>query len=48
VAAYRSVVAETAGQVMGGHPVTRIAADHRRRLDQAFDVLDAAATALGR
>jgi AcrR family transcriptional regulator len=48
VAAYRSVVAETAAQVMGGHPVARIAADHRRRLDQAFDVLEGAATALGR
>jgi AcrR family transcriptional regulator len=48
VAAYRSVVAETAGQVMRGHPAARIAADHRRRLDQAFDVLEGAATALGR
>jgi AcrR family transcriptional regulator len=48
VAAYRSVVAETAGQVMRAHPVARIAADHRRRLDQAFDVLEGAATALGR
>ena len=48
VAAYRSVVAGTAGQVIRGHPVAQVAADHRRRLDQAFDVLDVASAALGR
>jgi AcrR family transcriptional regulator len=47
VAAYRTVVAETVTQVMDGGPWPAIAADHRRRLDEAFDVLEAAAAALG-
>ena len=47
VAAYRTVVAETVIQVMDGAPMPAVAADHRRRLDQAFDVLEAAAAALG-
>src|ERR1700760_1145093 len=47
VAAYRTVVAETVTQVMEGGPGPAIAAGHRRRLDQAFDVLEAAAAALG-
>ena len=47
VAAYRTVVAETVTQVMDGAPWPAIAADHRRRLDEAFDVLEAAAAALG-
>jgi AcrR family transcriptional regulator len=47
VAAYRTVVAETVTQVMDGGPSPAIAADHRRRLDEAFDVLEAAAAALG-
>jgi AcrR family transcriptional regulator len=47
VAAYRTVVAETVTRVMDGEPWPEIAADHRRRLDEAFDVLEAAAAALG-
>jgi AcrR family transcriptional regulator len=47
VAAYRTVVTETVTQVMDGEPWPAIAADHRRRLDEAFDVLEAAAAALG-
>jgi hypothetical protein len=31
---------------MDGGQAARIAADHRRRLDAAFDVLDAAAAAI--
>ena len=47
VAAYRVVVTATVAQVMDGVPMAAIAAGHRRRLDQAFDVLEAAAAALG-
>ena len=47
VAAYRAVVTGTVAQVMDGGPTPAIVADHRRRLDQAFDVLEAAAAALG-
>jgi AcrR family transcriptional regulator len=47
VAAYRAVVTATVAQVMDGAPIQAIAADHRRRLDQAFDVLETAAGALG-
>jgi len=47
VAAYRSVVTETARQVMNGDPLPGVAAGHRRRLDAAFDVLETAAAPLG-
>jgi AcrR family transcriptional regulator len=47
VAAYRSVVTETVRQVMNGDPLPGVAADHRRRLDAAFDVLETAAATMG-
>lgn len=47
IAAYRSVVTETVRQVMNGDPLPAVTADHRRRLDVAFDLLEANAASLG-
>jgi AcrR family transcriptional regulator len=47
VAAYRSVVTETVRQVMNGDPLPAVTADHRRRLDAAFDLLETAAAPMG-
>lgn len=43
-AAYRTVVAETTRRVLADDLIEEVAADHRLRLGQAFDALDAAAT----
>ena len=48
IAAYRTVVAETTRRVLAGDPIEEVSAAHRRRLDEAFDALDAAAGAFER
>ena len=47
VAAYRAVLTETAGQRLHGDPLPAVAAGHQRRLDAAFDMLEAAAAVAG-